>query len=303
MRGFLGLTRRNVMIYFKDKSAVVFSLLTSIIVFVLYLIFIKGSYVDAINGKLDGLESLVASSDVDALVGLILLVGILGSATITVPYCCLKTLIRDKENKIDYDISATPIKRWQIVVSYYTAAVLSAAIVTGVIYAIGVGSIIGMYSVETSVTDIVAGYGIILLGNLSSSAIFLILSMLFKSSATCDAFYGILSATSGFIIGAYMPLSTFSDAIQTICNLFPATHITILLRRRMMQATLDKINTGIGGIDNGAFVQGFRNTFSFESTLFGHNMSETAMLLYVLGIFAVSILAMILTYSKTYKRK
>ena len=303
MRGFLGLTRRNVMIYFKDKSAVAFSLLTSVIVFVLYLIFIKGSYVDAINDSLNGLQEFVSSDEVEGLVGLILLVGILGSATITVPYCCLKTLIRDKENKIDFDISATPIKRWQIIVSYYTAAVFSASVVTLAIYAIGVGCIMGMYSVEFAATDLMVGFGILLLGNLSSSAIFLIMTMLFKSVATCDAFYGILSSTSGFVIGAYMPLSTFSDTIQTICNLFPATHITILLRGRMMQGMLDKINRNIGGLDGGEFVRGFHDTFSFKANLFGHSMSESEMLLYVLGIFAVSLLVMIVTYSKTYKRK
>lgn len=42
---------------------------------------------------------------------LILLTGILGSAMITVPYNCLITLVKDRENKVDYDILATPLKR------------------------------------------------------------------------------------------------------------------------------------------------------------------------------------------------
>ena len=37
MKDFLGFTRRNLIIYFKDILAIFFSLLTSIIVFVLYL--------------------------------------------------------------------------------------------------------------------------------------------------------------------------------------------------------------------------------------------------------------------------
>jgi len=36
MRGFVGFTKRNMMLYFKDLMAVIFSMLTSIIVFALY---------------------------------------------------------------------------------------------------------------------------------------------------------------------------------------------------------------------------------------------------------------------------
>ena len=59
MKGFIGFTKRNLLIYFKDKQAILFSLLTSIIVFVLYLLFLKGSFVDAIESAMQGLEDVV----------------------------------------------------------------------------------------------------------------------------------------------------------------------------------------------------------------------------------------------------
>ena len=126
MRGFIGFTKRNLSLYFKDKQAIIFSMLTSIIVFVLYLLFLKGNYIDAINGQLQGLEELIDSKDIDMLVNGILLTGIMGSALITIPYNCLSTIINDKERKIDYDILATPLKRWQIVLSYFVASTISA---------------------------------------------------------------------------------------------------------------------------------------------------------------------------------
>ena len=49
MRGFVGFTKRNLLIYFKDFQTVVFSMLTSIIVFLLYMFFIKDSYVNAVE--------------------------------------------------------------------------------------------------------------------------------------------------------------------------------------------------------------------------------------------------------------
>ena len=49
MKGFIGLTKRNMLVYFKDRQAVIFSLLTSIIVFTLYMLFLRNMYVDMLN--------------------------------------------------------------------------------------------------------------------------------------------------------------------------------------------------------------------------------------------------------------
>ena len=47
MRGILGLIKRNLLLFFKDWQSILFSLLTSIIVLVLYLLFLKGTFVSA----------------------------------------------------------------------------------------------------------------------------------------------------------------------------------------------------------------------------------------------------------------
>ena len=133
MRSFRGLTKRNLLVFFKDRQSVLFSLLTSIIVLALYLLFLKGTFVDAMNevtGAYPGLSDLVTSVDINMFANLILLTGIIGSAMITVPYNCLTTVVNDREKKIDYDILSTPIKRWQIILSYFTAAALSSMILT-----------------------------------------------------------------------------------------------------------------------------------------------------------------------------
>lgn len=302
MRGFIGLTKRNLMIYFKDLGAVFFSLLTSIIVFVLYLVFLKDTYVDAINSFLHGLENIIDAADIDAMVAAILLVGILGSAMITVPFSCLQTLIRDRESKIDYDITSTPIKRYQIILSYFVSSVISAFIITSAILTVGLVVIGGKGSLYMSAKNLVAAYGIVALGSVSATAVFLILALFFKSTAASSAFFGILSAASGFVIGAYIPLSQFSDGVQNICNMFPATQITVLLRNQLLNSVLDKINGDIGGLDQGAFVEGIQSCFTFQVNLFGQEFTTEGMCLYILCALAVSLLGLVAIYTKTYKR-
>lgn len=303
MRGYMGLTKRNLLIYFKDIQSVIFSLLTSIIVFVLYLIFLKGTFVDAIDDAMRGLESIVKPGDVETFVNGLLLTGIMGSAIITVPYSCLTTIVRDRENKIDYDISATPIKRWMIILSYFTASVISAFMITAVIFTAGLIIMSQMGNVYLTVKSISALYAVIALGSISSTAFFMIVVLFFKSTSASSAFFGMLAAASGFVIGAYIPVSQFSDIVQTVCNIFPASHITVMIRKLILSDVLEKMNTDINGLDNGMFTEVLREIFSFNANMNGNGISTVVSLVYV-GVFAVvSIAIMIFLYGKTYRRK
>lgn len=303
MRGFVGLTKRNLLLYFKDVQSIIFSLLTSIIVFVLYLLFLKGTFVDAISDAMLGLENIIDSADIEMLVNGLLLTGIMGSAMITVPYSCLTTVVKDRENKIDYDISATPMKRWQIILSYFVASVISATLMTAVILTVGLIILGAMGDTCLTVSAILMLYGVIVIGAISSTAFFMIIVMFFKSTSASSAFFGILASAAGFVIGAYIPVSQFSNNIQTVCNIFPASHITSLFRKLLLSNILDKMNTDIAGLDQGMFTESIEKIFSFQASMFGDALSSNVSLVYV-GIFAiVTIAIMIVLYGKVYKRK
>lgn len=303
MRGFIGFTKRNMMLYFKDLMAVIFSMLTSIIVFALYQLFLKGTFVDSISDSMVGLENFIAASDIDTLVNGILLTGIMGSAIITVPFNCLNTIVKDRENKIDYDISATPLKRWQIVLSYFTASSLSSIIMVAIVLTVGLIALTIMGDTYISAECIAMLYGMDIVGSVSSTAFFMIIMLMFKNTAVSSAFFGILSAAAGFVIGAYIPTSNFSATVQTVCNLFPASHVTVMFRQLLLKGVVEHINDGIGGIDNGAFAEAIRNTFSFEAYLFDGNVTNRTSLIYVGALAVVCIGIMVVLYSRTYKRK
>ncbi len=305
MRMYAGLTRRNILVYFKDKQSVIFSLLTSMIVFALYLLFLKGTFVNAINdviGDIPLLKDRIESKDLDMMTSMILLTGILGSAMITVPFNCLSTVVGDKENNVDQDILATPIRRWQIVLAYFSAAAISAILMTGIILTAGLVILSLTGNVHMSGAAIAKAYLVTAFGCISSTALFMIIVQFFRSASACGAFFGILSAVSGFVIGAYIPVSSFSDNVQTVCNLFPGSHVTILLRNALMGGILDHIDENIGGLDNGAFVNAIRDTFTFKARMFGSAMDSGRMVIYTAALIAVSIGVMIVMYSKRYKK-
>ncbi len=303
---FFGLTKRNLLVFFKNRQSVIFSLMTSIIVFCLYLLFLKGTYTDALDSVVasnEFLKTMVTSNDIDAYANLVMLVGVLGSAMITVPFYCLTTAVRDREFKVDYDIAATPIKRWQIVLSYFVSAALSSILMTGIILTAGLLILKLTGGLCITAKSVASAYGIVALGSVSGTALFMVVVLMFKNTSALGAFFGILSAAAGFVIGAYIPVSQFSESIRTFCNIFPASHITTLIRNALLNDVLAKMDTQIGGYDNGLFVGSIKELFSFKAFMFGKDLEIRHMLVYVCTWLAVSLILMIFVYTKTYKRR
>ena len=305
MRGILGFIKRNVLLFFKDWQSILFSLLTSIIVLVLYLLFLKGTFVSAIQRAMEqypGLASMVPQKDIDMFANLFLLSGILGSAMISVPFSCITVLVKDRANKVDYDILATPMKREQIILAYFVSAVLTSILLNSIILAVGLIGIRMQGNMYLNISQVIKAFSIVALGSISASAIFMIVVLFFKTVSACEAFFGILSAASGFVIGAYIPISQFSNEVQTVCNLFPASQITIMLRNILLNGLLDHINTSLQGVDQGMFVLSLKEYFTFQAKLFKGYLDMNKMLEYILGVILFCIVAQIMIYSGSYKK-
>ena len=305
MRGILGFIKRNVLLFFKDWQSILFSLLTSIIVLVLYLLFLKGTFVSAIQSAMEqypGLASMVPQKDIAMFANLFLLSGILGSAMISVPFSCITVVVKDRANKVDYDILATPMKREQIIFAYFVSAVLTSILLNSIILAVGLIGIRMQGNMYLNISQVVKAFSVVALGSISASAIFMIIVLFFKTVSACEAFFGILSAASGFVIGAYIPISQFSNEVQTVCNLFPASQITIMLRNILLNGLLEHINTSLQGVDQGMFVLSLKEYFTFQAKLFNGYLDTTKMLEYILGVILFCIVTQIMIYSGSYKK-
>ena len=305
MRGILGFIKRNLLLFFKDWQSILFSLLTSIIVLVLYLLFLKGTFVSAIQRAMEqypGLYSMVSQKDIDMFANLFLLSGILGSAMISVPFSCITVLVKDRANKVDYDILSTPLKRGQIIFAYFVSAVLTSTLLTDIILAVGLIGIRMQGNMYLNASQVIKAFSVVALGSISASAIFMIIVLFFKTVSACETFFGILSAASGFVIGAYIPISQFSNEIQTVCNLFPASQITIMLRNILLNGLLEHINTRLQGVDQGMFVLSLKEYFTFQAKLFKGYFDMNKMLEYILGVILFCIVTQIMIYSGSYKK-
>ncbi len=301
MRSFIGLTKRNMLVYLRDKATVFFSLLSPLIILFLYLMFLKQNYVDSVNSVIKGagIEAFITQGQVDGFVNSWLISGILASSCITVPLSSLTLIVTDKETQKDYDLNASPVKKWKLGISYLVAAFLNTFIITFIILTVGI-ILINTGSTPLSIDKIVLCYLALILGSLSGSAFMYVIVSFFKKNSAVGAFTGIVCAASGFLIGAYMPISMFADWLQVVANTLPGSHIAGIFRNLLMGNALEDMNSLI---NSAQFVNSMRDGFSLELNFFGNMIDVDVMWIYSIIALIVLILADIFVFVKTSKRK
>ncbi len=302
LRAFKGMTIRNMKVYGKDKISLLLSMLTQLIVLGLFVLFLKGNYVDVINQELGDLKGLLSKDDIEAIVNSWLVAGVVGTSVVTAALNALSVMVHDKMDRIDYDYTAAAVKSRTVVLSYFTGAMLSAVVTSSILLTAGLGYLAVSGSFLLSAFDIIMLYGIVVLGSVSSTAVLMLFISFFKKDSSFSAFDILISVAIGFVVGAYMPVGQFSQSVQTVVNLVPGAHITALLRNVLMQPAINHADSVIGGADNHAFAKTLDDLFSMKLHVFNGSHGTSFMIIYSLAAIALFLVLNILIFRVAAKK-
>lgn len=254
------LTIRNVRIFFKDKATFLTSLITPVILLVLYVTFLRGVYTDSLMSALP--EGFEVSKELLNSVTLSWLVSsILGVSSVTVAFCSNTIMAQDKVSGRINDLLVTPVKRSNIAIGYYIANFITASIVCLFVLIIGLImlAVSGWY---LSLSDI----GFILLDVLGcvffGTSLAALVGQFVNSQGGIGAVSSLVSSMYGFLCGAYMPISQFADGIQHFVAFIPGTYGTVLLRNHFMSGALAEITKDLPV----EVLEGIRT--AFDNTIF-----------------------------------
>lgn len=296
LRAFKGMTIRNMKVYGKDKISLLLSMLTQLIVLGLFVLFLKGNYVDVINQELGDLKNMLSKDDIEAIVNSWLVAGVVGTSVVTAALNALSVMVHDKMDRIDYDYTATAVKSRTVVLSYFTGAMLSAVVTSSILLTAGLGYLAVSGTFLLNPLDIIMLYGIVALGSISSTLVLMLFISFFKKDSSLSAFGILISVAIGFVVGAYMPVGQFSQSVQTVVNLVPGSHITALLRNVIMQPAINHADSVIGGADNHAFAKTLDDLFSMKLHVFNGSHGTNFMIIYSLAAIALFLVLNILIY-------
>lgn len=287
MRTLHILVKRNIKLFFKDKGMFFTSLITPVILLVLYATFLKNVYHDAFVASLPvGFD--VADKLINGFVGGQLISSILAVSCVTVAFCSNMLMVQDKANGTIKDLTITPLKHSTLALSYYFATFVSTLIIcftaTGIClcYVAGTGWYMSALDVVYLLIDVVL---IVMFGTALSS----IINFFLNTQGQISAVGTIISSGYGFICGAYMPISQFSDGLQKAIFFLPGTYATSLMRNHTMCGIYDEMsNQGFPA----ETIEAIKDSVDCNLYFFDNKVQLEAMYL-VLGI---TVLVLILIY-------
>ena len=241
MTGLGNLIYRNCKLFFKDKAMFFTSLVTPMILLVLYATFLGKVYRDSFASALP--ESMEVSQKlINGTAGGELLSSLLAVSCVTVSVCCNALMVQDKVTGARRDLTMTPVRRSTLALSYYFATLISTAIIC--LLALGAGLLyLGKVGWYLSAGDIFLLVSDVLLLVLFGTALSSVLNFFLSSQGQISAVGTIISAGYGFICGAYMPISQFGSGLQKIISFLPGTYSTSLLRNHALRGVYEAMET------------------------------------------------------------
>ncbi len=289
MTGLLSLIKRNGKLFFKDKGLFFTSLITPAILLVLYISFLANVFRDTFNTVLAGPIS-VPEKLIDGLVGGQIFSSLLAVSCITVAFCSNMLMVQDKVSGARRDLLMTPVRTSTLALGYYTATFLSTltvCLVTSGICFIYI-AFVGWYM---SFSDVVLVLFDVFLMTMFGTALSSLINAFLSTQGQISAVGTIVSSGYGFICGAYMPISQFSEGLQRIISCLPGTYGTALFRFHCMGGAVRELES-LGFPHE--VIDDFYDSLDCNIYFFGERVSMPMMYTIVIATVALLIVAYVL---------
>jgi multidrug/hemolysin transport system permease protein len=280
MTGMQDLIKRNLWVFFRDRSAVFFSFLSVIIIIALYALFLADTQVKS-------LKSMVGDADdIRFLVDSWIMGGLLAVNTVTVSLGALAVMVQDQENKAMRDFMTAPIRRTTIVLSYIISAFIIGVIIT----------IVGLFVMEMyimiaggemlSMTAMAKTIGVLLLCVINSTAMLFFITSFVRSSTAFSTVSTITGTMIGFLAGIYVPIGVLPQGVQYVIQIFPTSHGAVMLRQLFMEVPLAKVFENAPA----EVLEEYNKVFGVEFYVGGELLSNQMMVLYLSVVTVVFVL-------------
>jgi len=229
------LIKRIILMFFRDKANVFFSLLAVFIIIGLYVLFLGDLMVQALQGTLGFESEKISVTMMSITLG--------GMVAVTSVTSCMGTMgisVNDKEISAK-DFLTSPCPRGKITMGYIFGSASAGLIMTTValilclVYIIlNGGNIPDLYtSVRLMLTVVLS----VLCGN----SMVYFLSIFVKSENAFSAVSTVIGTLIGFLMGIYIPLGQMPEGVQWVIKCFPMSHAASMFRQLLADNNLTEL--------------------------------------------------------------
>ena len=239
MKKFFNLTARNVKVFFSDKSMFFASLITPMILLILYVTFLGRVFQNSLDQ--DALGVALPDSVINAVVNGQILACLLAVCSVTVAFSSNLLMVNDKITGSMKDIDVSPVKSHTKSLAYFAATFISTIIINLVALILCLLYIRIQNCWYYELKDVLLLFGDVVLLSFFGTALASVVNFGLKTQGQLSAVANIVSAGYGFICGAYMPISNFSALLRDSIMFLPSTYFMSLIKNHALTAPFQEM--------------------------------------------------------------
>jgi len=281
------LAMRNVLIYFRDKLGVFFSLLSVLLIIALFVLFLGNNFTADYGGNIEEVSEVVNNW---------IFAGILGVTTVTTTLGAFVVMVNDKVHHIYKDFYSTPVQRYRIVAGYALGAFVVGTIMSMIIFVVLIAYNAVMGNHVMSALNMLITTGVLLLSVLLNAFMIFFFTMFIKTNQAFGAISTILGTLIGFMMGIYVPMGDLPDPIQTLIRFFPQSHTTVLFRQLFIDGIAEDAFSHIPA----EYLQEFQEAMGVIYVINGYQLTMMDSVLILAGASLIFFLLSIWRMSRRY---
>lgn len=276
----LSIANRNLKIFFRDRAAVLFSLLAVFIILGLYVVFLGDTIADSLP-VIDGASVLINSW---------VLAGILAVTSVTSTMGAFGIMVEDRSRKILKDFTTSPLRRSRLTGGYILSACSVGVIMSVVTFILGELYILVLDGELLPLLSILKVLGLIVLSVLASSSIVFFITTFLRSQNAFSAASTVIGTLIGFLTGIYVPMGSLPEAVQWVIKVFPISHAGVLIRSVMLEHPMEVSFNGAPAGAQAEFTENMGVVYHFGSYRVESWVSIVVLLATTVLFFGLSLL-------------
>lgn len=286
MTQFFYLTKRNMLLYFRDRGAVFTSMLSMLIIIALMLFFLGDMNIENITGLLAELpEHNTADDENNATLFMLVwtVAGIIPINSVMVTLSVLSSIIKDKSTGKINSIYTSPISRFTITISYISAACISSVIICSITFAISELYLCMNKLTAFTFMEHLKIFGMILANSFTYSAIMYLCAAWVKSEGAWSGLGTVIGTLVGFFGGIYLPIGQLSNGLVNIISCTPVIYGTSMFRGIMTNSIINKTFADAPV----EMLEKYRKIMGIDFEAFGSSISTAECVIIVIGFGAL----------------
>lgn len=250
MSKLMCMTKRNFLVFIRDRSSVFFALLSTMIVLLLMGIFLGNMNVETITDLLTqyggaARDTALDKQNASELVQYWTLAGILIVNAVSVTLSAISVMVDDSGNNRIESFYSSPIKRPVIALSYIFSAIIIGTLFDIVTLLIGE---VYIWANGGQLLSLVANCEVlvfIVLNVAMYSIIMYMIAMLAKTSGAWGGIGTVFGTLVGFVGAIYFPIGSLPRSVGRVLKCLPVLHGTSILRKICCADVIDRTFSGM----------------------------------------------------------